>query len=211
MACHELGVHAVAVTSGYITPRARADLLGSMDAANIDLKGFSEDFYRKQTGAHLSDVLDTIVWVHDQAGIWLELTTLLIPGHNDSRAEVERMCRWILAELGPDVPLHFSAFHPDFRMLGVPPTPPGTLRAARAVALDAGLHFVYTGNTSNPAGATTSCPMCGCVLIERDRYAVLAYRVTPDGRCPSCDRVVPGRFGASAGRWDGSCVPVRIT
>jgi pyruvate formate lyase activating enzyme len=135
---------------------------------------------------------------------------LLIPGYNDARDEVERMCRWILAELGPDVPLHFSAFHPDFKMLEVPPTPPATLRTARATAIDVGLHFVYTGNVHDPAGETTSCPTCGHVLVERDWYAVLAYLVTADGRCPECGTVVPGRFGTAVGHWGRRSLPVRI-
>jgi len=210
MACHERGLHALAVTAGYITAPARAELFPTMDAANIDLKGFTEDFYWKVTGSHLRDVLDTIVWVHEHTDTWLELTTLLIPGYNDARDEVERMCRWILAELGPDVPLHFSAFHPDFKMLDVPPTPPATLRTARASAIDVGLHFVYTGNVHDPAGETTSCPTCGHVLIERDWYAVLAYLVTADGRCPECGTVVPGRFGTAVGHWGRRSLPVRI-
>ena len=181
-----------------------------MDAANIDLKGFTEDFYWKVTGSHLRDVLDTIVWVHEHTDTWLELTTLLVPGYNDASGEVERMCRWILAELGPDVPLHFSAFHPDFKMLDVPATPPATLRAARTAALDAGLHFVYTGNVHDPAGEITACPRCGTALIERDWYEILAYRLTADGRCPSCGAAVPGRFGPTVGEWGRRSLPVRI-
>ncbi len=210
VACRERGLHPVAVTAGYITPEARAAFFEPMAAANIDLKAFTEDFYWKVCGAHLADVLDTITWVYGHTGTWAELTTLLIPGHNDSAAEIERMCRWILAELGPDVPLHFSAFHPDFRMLDLPPTPPATLRAARAAALDAGLHFVYTGNVHDPSGETTSCPSCGETLIERDWYAVLTYRVTPDGACPACGTPVPGRFGAAVGRWGRRSLPVHI-
>lgn len=184
VACHERGLHTLAVTAGYIAAQARAEFFTPMVAANIDLKGFTEDFYWKETGSQLRDVLDTIVWVHQHTDTWLELTTLLIPGCNDARDEVERMCRWILAELGPDVPLHFSAFHPDFEMLDVPSTPPATLGTARATAIDVGLHFVYTGNVHDPAGETTPCPTCGHVLIERDWYAVSAYEVTADARCP---------------------------
>ncbi len=209
-ACHDRGVHAVAVTAGYVTPDARPDFFAPMDAANIDLKGFTEDFSWKVTGAHLADVLDTISWAHAHTDTWIELTTLLIPGHNDSPDEIARMCRWILAELGPDVPLHFSAFHPDFKMLDVPPTPPATLRDARAAALDAGLRFVYTGNIRDPDGETTSCPGCGEALIERDWYALTAYRLTADGRCPSCHAVLPGRFGPAAGEWGPRSLPLRI-
>ncbi|PKQ17725.1 MAG: AmmeMemoRadiSam system radical SAM enzyme, partial [Actinobacteria bacterium HGW-Actinobacteria-8] len=157
LACHERGIHTIAVTAGYISPEARDEFFAPMDAANIDLKAFTEEFYWKVTGGHLRDVLDTIVWVHEHTDTWMELTTLLIPGHNDSNEEIARMSKWILTELGPDVPLHFSAFHPDFKMLDVPPTPRATLRAARATALDSGLHFVYTGNMHDPGGETTSC------------------------------------------------------
>jgi pyruvate formate lyase activating enzyme len=209
-ACHEQGLNAVAVTAGYITPEARADFFAPMDAANIDLKGFTEDFYWKVTGSHLKDVLDTIAWVHANTDTWVELTTLLIPGHNDAPEEIEQMCRWILAELGPDVPLHFSAFHPDFKMLDVPPTPPATLRAARVAALDSGLNFVYTGNMRDPGGETTSCPTCGAGLIERDWYAILAYRLTAEGNCPSCGAAVPGRFGPAVGEWGRRSLPVTI-
>jgi len=210
-ACHELGLHAVAVTAGYITTEARPDFFAPMDAANIDLKGFTEDFYWKMTGSHLADVLDTIAWVRANTDTWIELTTLLIPGHNDAPDEVERMCRWILSELGPDVPLHFSAFHPDFKMLDVPPTPPGMLRDARSAALDAGLHFVYTGNVRDPGGETTACPACGQALIERDWYEILAYRVTADGRCPQCGAAVPGRFGPAVGEWGRRSLPISIS
>ncbi len=209
-ACHDRGLNAVAVTAGYITPEARADFFTAMDAANIDLKGFTEDFYWKTTGSHLKDVLDTIAWVHANTDTWIELTTLVIPGHNDSPDEIERMCDWILAEVGPDVPLHLSAFHPDFKMLDVPATPPATLRAARTIALDSGLHFVYTGNLHDPSGEVTSCPSCGAALIERDWYQILAYRLTADGRCPSCGATVPGRFGSTVGEWGGRSIPVRI-
>ncbi|NTV39912.1 MAG: AmmeMemoRadiSam system radical SAM enzyme [Demequinaceae bacterium] len=210
-ACHALGVKAVAVTAGYITDKARPEFFAPMDAANIDLKGFTEDFYWKVTGGHLQGVLDTIAWVNEHTDTWLELTTLLIPGFNDSTDEIARMSRWILAELGPDVPLHFSAFHPDFKMLDVPPTPPATLRAARATAMDTGLHFVYTGNVHDPECETTTCPACNAVLIERDWYAILAYRITKEGRCPECGTAVPGRFAAEAGHWGRRSLPVALS
>jgi len=209
-ACHERGLKAIAVTAGYITEEARREFFAPMDAANIDLKGFTEDFYWKVTGAHLRDVLDTIVWVREHADTWLELTTLLIPGYNDSTDEITRMARWILNMLGPDVPLHFSAFHPDFKMLDVPPTPPATLRAARETALDVGLHFVYTGNLHNPEGETTTCHACGAVLIERDWYSILSYRLTREGCCPECGASVPGRFATAAGDWGRRSLPLQI-
>jgi pyruvate formate lyase activating enzyme len=209
-ACHDLGLKAIAVTAGYVTAQARSEFFAPMDAANIDLKGFSEDFYWKVTGAHLHDVLETIVWVREHTDTWLELTTLLIPGYNDSSDEIARMSRWILDELGPDVPLHFSAFHPDFKMLDTAPTPPATLRGARAIALDNGLHFVYTGNVHDPEGQTTTCHVCGAALIERDWYSILDYRITKEGRCPVCDSSVPGRFAAAPGDWGQRTLPLRI-
>jgi len=209
-ACHERGLKAIAVTAGYITDEARPAFFAPMDAANIDLKGFSEDYYWKLTGAHLRDVLETIVWVHEHTDTWLELTTLLIPGYNDSTDEIARLSRWILSALGPDVPLHFSAFHPDFKMLDVAPTPPATLRAARAAALDIGLHFVYTGNVHDPKGETTMCHVCGAALIERDWYAILAYRITKEGRCPACGTSVPGRFAGAVGDWGRRSLPIHI-
>jgi len=209
-ACRERGVRTIAVTGGYISAEARPEFFAPMDAANIDLKGFTEDFYWKVTGGHLRDVLDTIVWVHEHTDTWLELTTLLIPGYNDSTDEISQMSRWILAELGPDVPLHFSAFHPDFKMLDVAPTPPDTLRDARAIALDAGLHFVYTGNVRNPEGETTRCHACETVLIERDWYAIQSYRITTEGRCPSCGVSVPGRFAEEVGDWGRRSLAIDI-
>ena len=209
-ACHDRGLAAVAVTAGYISPGARDEFFAPMDAANIDLKGFTEDFYWKVTGAHLRDVQDTISSVAARTETWLELTTLVIPGHNDAPDDIARMCHWILEELGPDVPLHFSAFHPDFKMLDVPPTPRETLRAARAEALDAGLRFVYTGNVRDPGGEVTSCVGCGAALIERDWYAVTAYRLTRDGRCASCGAPVPGRFGSAVGTWGRRSLPVSL-
>lgn len=197
-AAHEAGLHTVAVTAGYVLPEPRAAFFGAMDAANIDLKGFTEDFYWHTTGAHLRDVLDTIAWVA-ATDTWLELTTLVIPGHNDDPAQLAAMCDWIVNEAGPDVPLHLSAFHPDHRMPDVPRTPPQTLRTARAIALEAGLHFVYTGNVHDPAGEVTSCASCGRILVERDWYQLLRYDLDPDGRCPDCGTPLPGRFASEAG------------
>ena len=210
-ACHERGLKAIAVTAGYITDEARPEFFAPMDAANIDLKGFSEDFYWKVTGAHLSTVLDTIAWVHEHTDTWLELTTLVIPGYNDSADEITRMSHWILSALGPDVPLHFSAFHPDFKMLDVPPTPLATLRAAREIALDVGLHFVYTGNVHNTEGETTACRVCGAALIERDWYSILSYRITKDGCCAACGASVPGRFAEAVGQWGRRSLPFRMS
>jgi len=209
-ACQERGINTVAVTAGYVNPEARADLFAVMDAANVDLKGFNDDFYRFVTGARLRPVLDTLVYLKHQTDVWLEITTLLIPGHNDSEDELRAMCRWILAELGPDVPHHFSAFHPDHRMRDVPATPLCTLVRAQQIALEEGLHFVYTGNLRNAEGETTRCSGCGHALIERDRYRVVAYRLAADGSCPRCHRVLPGRFAAHAEDFGPQRIPISI-
>ncbi len=192
-ACRAVGVHTVAVTAGYINSPAREEFFAHMDAANIDLKGFTDSFYRELTGAGLQTVLDTILHVAS-TDTWMELTTLLIPGRNDSDEEITAECHWIMENLGPDVPLHFSAFHPAHRMLDVPRTPPATLTRARRIAQDAGLRYVYTGNVRNADGDTTWCPDCGTELIVRDWFRVLSDRVTADGRCPRCGLAIPGRF-----------------
>jgi len=193
-ACHAQGVKAVAVTAGYMRDPARQAFYAKMDAANVDLKGFSEDFYVKLTGAHLQPVLDTLVYLKRETGVWLEITTLLIPGHNDSDAELEAECRWLMQELGPDVPLHFSAFHPDWKMPDVPPTPPETLTRARDIARRAGLNYVYTGNVHDIEGGATVCPHCHNAVIARDWYRILNYRVGKDGRCLECGGAIAGRY-----------------
>ncbi len=197
-ACHDLGVQAVAVTAGYMHAAPRREFYAKMDAANVDLKAFTEDFYRHVTLSHLQPVLDTLEFLVRETRVWTEITTLLIPGYNDSDAEIGKLSEWIGARLGPDVPLHFSAFHPDYKMLEVPPTPPSTLRRARAIARAAGLRYVYTGNVHDVEGDTTSCHACGAELIARDWYDLLRYRVTADGRCPDCGAAIPGRFAAEA-------------
>jgi pyruvate formate lyase activating enzyme len=199
--CRERGVKTVAVTAGYINPEPRREMYALMDAANVDLKGFTEDFYFKVTGAHLAPVLDTLVYLKRETSVWLELTTLLIPGYNDSEREIAEQVQWIAETLGPDVPLHFSAFHPDFKMLDVPPTPPATLRRARARALREGLRYVYVGNVHDLEGDATHCPGCGEVVIARDWYEILDYRLDGQGCCPSCGTRVAGRFTDKAGHF----------
>lgn len=194
-ACHARGLKTVAVTAGYISACARHDFFSRMDAANVDLKGFSDDFYVKLCGARLQPVLDTLVWLRHETGVWVELTTLLIPGHNDSDAEIGALSNWVRTELGADVPLHFSAFHPDFKMDELPPTPPATLARARRVALDAGLQHVYTGNVHDVEGDTTHCAGCGEALIVRDWYEIRDYRLGAGGTCPRCGSPLAGRFG----------------
>lgn len=194
-ACHALGVKTVAVTAGYIHAEPRRDFYAKMDAANVDLKGFSEEFYFKLTGSHLNPVLETLQYLKHNTAVWLEITTLLIPEKNDSDTELRAQCQWIARELGTDVPLHFTAFHPDFKMTDVAPTPPATLTRARRIALDEGLRYVYTGNVHDPQGSTTYCPTCGKALIVRDWHKILDYCLNEKGQCIQCGKLVPGRFG----------------
>jgi len=209
-ACHALGVKTVAVTAGYIHAEPRRAFFAKMDAANIDLKGFTEDFYFKLTGAHLAPVLETLRYVKHETGCWLEITTLLIPGQNDSSDELDAMTRWIADNLGTDVPLHFSAFHPDYRMTDIAPTPASTLTRARRIALDNGLRHVYTGNVHDREGGSTCCKGCGAVLIERDWHEILRYELDDNGGCPHCGTAVAGRFGEAPGRFGRRRIPVRV-
>ena len=206
--CHARNVAAVAVTAGYMREAARRDFYAKMDAANIDLKAFTEGFYDRVTFSHLAPVLETLEYVAKETGVWLEVTTLLIPGLNDSEAEVGQLSEWMVEHLGPDVPLHFSAFHPDFKMRDLPPTPPATLRRSRRIARKAGLRFVYTGNVHDVEGDTTRCPGCDTPLIVRDWYEIFEYWVTPEGACPDCGARLAGRYGAGAGGFGSKRVPV---
>jgi pyruvate formate lyase activating enzyme len=207
-ACHELGLKTVAVTAGYMHDAPRREFYSKMDAANVDLKAFTEDFYVKLSGAHLQPILDTLAYVHHDTDCWLEITTLLIPGHNDSDAEVTELTRWVARELGPDVPLHFSAFHPDWKMADVPPTPPATLTKARKIALDAGLHYVYTGNVHDVEGGTTYCPACRHAAIVRDWYDIRHYDLSTGGNCPKCGGKIAGRFGEFGRPFGPKRIPV---
>src|SRR3569832_615847 len=170
----------------------------------------ADDFYVKLTGAHLQPVLDTLVYLKRETDVWFEITTLLIPGHNDSDAELEAMSQWILRELGPEVPLHFSAFHPDWKMQDVPPTPASTLSRARDIAVKAGLHYVYTGNVHDTTGGTTACPACHEALIVRDWYRIEHYSVTPDGHCPHCGHAIAGRFGTFSHPFGNRRIPISM-
>ncbi len=209
-ACHERGIKSVAVTAGYINPEARKEFFAHMDAANIDLKGFTEEFYVKLTGGHLQPVLDTLEYVKKETDVWLEITTLLIPGHNDSDDEIKRMTEWIAETLGPEVPLHFTAFHPDYKMRDVPPTPPETLTRARRLAMAQGLQFVYTGNVHDREGGSTWCPNCGALLIERDWYQLGHWGLDEKGHCASCGTAIPGVFEARPGDWGARRLPVAL-
>jgi len=208
LACRELGIRNLAVTAGYISPGAREDFFSVMDAANVDLKAFTEDFYRRLCGGRLAPVLETLVYLRQETRVWLELTTLLIPGHNDSDAELERLCAWVLEHLGPDTPMHFTAFHPDWKLRDLPPTTPATLTRARAIARRIGIRYAYTGNVRDAAEGSTWCHACGALLIERDGYRLGAWGLTPEGNCVSCGTVCAGCFEAGPGTWGARRLPV---
>jgi pyruvate formate lyase activating enzyme len=191
-ACRDAGIANVAVSAGYISKQARGPFFSPMDAANIDLKSFNPDFYRKVTGAELSVVLDNLAWLRSTP-VRLEITTLLIPGMNDSDSEILALTKWVRDNLSADVPLHFSAFHPAYRMQDVGRTPPSTVRRARELALDVGLEYVYTGNIADTEGSTTYCPACGATVIARDGYRVTVNNLV-DNCCPACGKRIPGRF-----------------
>ncbi len=196
-ACREQGLGTLAVTAGYISARARRVFFDAMDAANVDLKGFSPAVYRDLCLAGdraFHQVLDTLAWLRHESRVWLEITTLLVPGLNDSDEEIAAECGWIADTLGPDVPLHFTAFHPAFRMRDVPPTPVATLARARRIATGHGLRFVYGGNVADPSAQSTRCPCCGLIVIERSGFSVLARRLDVAGRCARCGADIPGRF-----------------
>ena len=205
-----LGLATVAVTAGYITKEARADFYEYMDAANVDLKAFSETFYQKLTLSHLEPVLDTLRWLRHESSVWFEITTLLIPGENDSSSETAAMCRWILENLGEDVPLHFTAFHPDYKLQDKEHTPLTTLLSAWNIARRSGLKFVYVGNVLDASQQSTYCPSCGALLIERNWYELGQYSIE-QGRCSKCGTHIPGRFENVRGDWGRKRVPVDIS
>ncbi len=209
-ACREQGIRSVAVSAGYVTPEAGREFFAHMDAANIDLKGFTEDFYRTLCSAHLQPVLDTLMYLRHETDVWIEITTLLIPGHNDSEAEIAAECRWMFENLGPDVPLHFSAFHPDWRMRDVMRTPHKILGRARRIALDAGLRYVYVGNVHDHAESSTYCHACGEMLIGRDWYVLDHWALTADGRCGNCGTAMAGVIEGPPGDWGAKRQPVRL-
>lgn len=209
-ACHAVGVQTVAVTAGYIHAAPRADFFAKMDATNVDLKAFTEEFYWKLTAAHLAPVLDTIKYIVHESKTWIEITTLLIPGHNDSDAEIDALTTWIVRELGPEVPLHFSAFHPDYRMMDVPRTPASTLTRARRIGLSNGLKHVYTGNVHDTEGGTTTCGSCGANVIVRDWYNILRYHLDERGRCRDCGAAIQGRFADRVGTFGPRRIPVVV-
>jgi len=208
-ACRERGIKAVAVTAGYITDEARPEFYRHMDAANVDLKAFTDAFYHRLCFAQLGPVLDTLKYLRCETNVWFEVTTLLIPGENDSDAELHRATEWFAENLGPDVPWHFTAFHPDFKMLDKPHTPTATLARARQIAHSKGLHYVYTGNIHDIKGGSTWCPVCGELLIERDWYELGEWNLE-DGKCRSCGHAIPGRFEVRPGKWGARRLPVKL-
>jgi pyruvate formate lyase activating enzyme len=209
-ACHERGVRTVAVTAGYMDPGPRAEFYRRIDAANVDLKAFTEEFYRDVCGSELAPVLETLEYLKRETHTWLELTTLLIPGLNDSEGEIDRMTRWVVERLGPEVPMHFTAFHPDWKMRDVPPTPPATLEMARRVARANGVRHAYTGNVHDAAGGSTYCHGCGALVIERDWYDIGAYNLTDQGDCRACGTRCAGVFDGPPGDWGRRRMPVRL-
>lgn len=208
-ACRARGIKTVAVTAGYIKGEARREFFAAMDAANVDLKAFTDRFYRQLCGGDLQTVLDTLVYLKHETKVWFEITTLLIPGENDSVEEVESLSRWILRELGPDVPLHFTAFYPAWKMSDRAPTPPSTVRRARRQALDVGLHYVYTGNIHDPEGASTYCVQCGKLLIGRDGYSLTEWNLK-GGKCRFCGAACAGVFEDEPGSWGSRIARVRL-
>jgi pyruvate formate lyase activating enzyme len=208
-ACRERGIKAVAVSAGYMNAAPREEFYRHIDAANIDLKAFSDTFYEKVTFAKLPLVLETLEYLKT-TDVWFEVTTLLIPGLNDSDAELAAECAWFAEHLGPDVPLHFSAFHPDFKMRDIPRTPPQTLARARRIALGHGLRYVYVGNVHDVDGQTTTCAGCGDPVVKRDWYVIEEYGLTDTGACKRCGTTVPGRFDGPVGTWGARRLPVRI-
>jgi pyruvate formate lyase activating enzyme len=211
IACREAGVRTVAVTAGYVCDEPRRDLFEHIDAANIDLKGFTEEFYRHTAMGALEPVLETIEYVVNETDTWVELTTLLIPDHNDSDEELDRMTTWVVEHLGPDVPMHFTAFHPDYKMLDVPRTPSETLTRARRTALANGVRYAYTGNVHDTEGGSTICPACSAPVVERDWYVIEDYRLDGGGRCERCGTQIAGRFDGPAGTWGSRRQPVRLS
>ncbi|MCC6709674.1 MAG: AmmeMemoRadiSam system radical SAM enzyme [Gammaproteobacteria bacterium] len=209
-ACHARNIKTVAVTAGYVCAAPRAEFFAVMDAANVDLKSFNADFYQRVTGSALAAVLETLEYIAHETRTWLEITTLVIPGLNDSDSELRALSTWVREHLGAAVPLHFSAFHPDWKMRDVPPTPPATLTRARRIALDAGLQYVYTGNVHDAVGDATYCHACGHTLIQRDWYEIRDYALTAQGRCPHCDAPCAGRFGSAQGQWGRRRVAIKL-
>ncbi|MEE9493810.1 MAG: AmmeMemoRadiSam system radical SAM enzyme [Gammaproteobacteria bacterium] len=209
-ACHEKGIKSVAVSAGYICPEPRAEFYQHIDAVNIDLKAFTDDFYYKITGSHLAPVLETLEYIHNETDVWLEITTLLIPGMNDSDEEIEEMTQWVVDKLGVNVPMHFSAFHPDWKMRNIPATPSETLARARKIAMNNGVRYAYTGNVHNVEGDSTWCHACQKLLIGRDGYNITDWYLDKKGNCQHCGVRCNGVFERVPGNWGARRQPVSL-
>ena len=209
-ACQDEGIYSVAVTAGYITPQAREEFYRHMDAANVDLKGFTEAFYKKVCSGQLGAVLETLKYLKHETQVWFEITTLLIPGQNDSVDELEAMTQWVFENLGPEVPMHFTAFHPDWKMRDIHHTPAATLLQARDIAIKNGLHYVYVGNVHDKSGSSTYCHHCGQLLIGRDWYVLSDWNLSEAGDCTHCDTRCLGKFEGPPGNWGARRQPLRL-
>jgi len=208
--CHNLGLQTVAVTSGYMCEKPRREFFQYMDAANVDLKAFTERFYKELCSSKLQPVLDTLLYLRNETDVWFEITTLLIPGENDSDEELDKMTTWIVNNLGADTPIHFSAFHPAYRMLDKPPTPAATLTKAREIAIGNGMHFAYTGNVHDENGGSTYCSKCEKRVVGRDWYVLTDYQISDKGFCAYCNDTIPGRFAGPVGTWGTKRVPLHM-
>jgi pyruvate formate lyase activating enzyme len=209
-ACQALGLKSIAVSAGYVCSEPRVEFYHNMDAANIDLKAFSEHFYHKITGGHLEPVLDTLKYIKQETTVWLELTTLIIPGENDSESELQEMTQWVVENLGKDVPIHFSAFHPDWKMLDKPVTPPESLIKARKIALNNGIRYAYVGNVHDKQADSTYCHSCGELLIGRDWYQISDWHLDEVGRCCACGTSCAGYFEVKPGDWGRKRMAIRV-
>jgi pyruvate formate lyase activating enzyme len=209
-ACRKAGLATVAVTAGYIAPDARREFFAHMDATNVDLKAFTEEFYRKVCGGRLDEVLDTLVYLKRETNVWFEITTLLIPGENDSNVEIDALSGWVTTNLGVDVPLHFTAFHPDWKMRDKPATQAQTLSRARDIARANGVRHAYTGNVHDPVGSSTRCHGCGALLIGRDWYDLTQWHLDENGRCRDCRTRLAGVFEPEPGTWGRRRQRVRL-
>ena len=209
-ACRERGIKNVAVSAGYICPEPRVEFFDHMDAVNVDLKAFTEDFYARLCSSSLAPVLDTLRYLRHETNVWVELTTLLIPGENDSDAEIEEMTQWVMEELGPSVPMHFTAFHPDYKMLDKVNTPADTVIRARNIAVKNGIRYAYTGNIHDLETGSTYCHGCGTRLIGRDWHEISQWRLTNEGNCESCGASCDGVFDGPPGTWGHRRMPIRL-
>tara|TARA_B100000029_G_scaffold131304_1_gene125034 strand:- start:463 stop:1125 length:663 start_codon:yes stop_codon:yes gene_type:complete len=210
-AAREIGLKTVAVTAGYINSDPRKEFYSFIDAANVDLKGFTERFYKKICGGDLASVLDTLIYLKKETNVWFEITTLLIPGENDSEKEIEEQTQWIIENLGPNIPLHFTAFHPDFKMRDIERTPFHTLNRARDIAIKNGINYVYTGNVHDERGSSTYCPSCKKKLIGRDWYVLSDWEISKEGKCKFCNCKIDGLFEEKPGDWGANRLPIRIS